>query len=176
MFEFSSEIDRIRRMVEKERKRLPVSVSAAVLLTNDKGELLLLQQAAESKGYKWGPPAGGMHPFEDPLKCAKRETEEEIGVSIELQRLVRITTLAKGRTASDMGFVFTGRIIEGEISLAKGEIMNYRFFSRNELEELIKSDKLYKPEYNIPGIKDWLSGKTYPLEAIKPLLIDFVPY
>ncbi len=159
-------------MVEKERKSFPVKISAAVLLANERGELLLLQQAAESKGFKWGPPAGRIDPPEDPLMCAKRETKEEIGVSIELQRLVGHYTVIKRDGTSGMGFVFTGRIIEGEISLAKGEIMNYRFFSRNELEKLIKSDKLYKPEYNIRSIKDWLSGKTYPLEAIKPLLID----
>jgi 8-oxo-dGTP pyrophosphatase MutT (NUDIX family) len=158
-------------MVEKERKKLPVSVSAAVLLTNDKGELLLLQQAAISKGFKWGPPAGRIHPFEDPLMCVKRETKEEIGASIELQRLVGVYTVKRGEDASGIGFVFAGTIIDGEISPAKGEIMNYRFFSRRELEELIKSDKLYKPEYNILGIKDWLSGKTYSLEGIKPLVI-----
>jgi ADP-ribose pyrophosphatase len=172
MFEFSSKIDRIRRMVEKERKRLPVSVSAAVFLANDRGELLLLQQATKSKGYKWGPPAGGMDPFEDPLMCAKREVKEEIGVSIELQRLIGTYPVERGEDASGIAFAFTGRIIEGEISPTKGEIMNYRFFSRNELKELIKSDKLYKPEYNIRGIKDWLSGETYPLEAVKPLFID----
>jgi ADP-ribose pyrophosphatase len=158
-------------MVEKERKRLSVNVSATVLLANDKGELLLLQQAAESKGFKWGPPAGGINPFEDPLMCAKRETKEEIGVSIELQRLVGVYTVKGGKNALGMAYVFAGTITEGEITPAKGEIMNYRFFSRKELKELIKSDELYKPEYNIPSIRDWLSGKNYPLEGIRPLVI-----
>jgi hypothetical protein len=45
--------------------------------------------------------------------------------------------------------------------------MNYRFFTPAEVQDLIKKDLIYKPEYALPTIEDWLNGHSYPLEVIK---------
>jgi len=37
--------------------------------------------------------------------------------------------------------------------------------------QLVAQDMLYKPEYNLSGIQDWLSGRSYPLDAIKRLSV-----
>lgn len=154
-------------MIEGERKRLPVSVSAAVFIEDEEGRLLLLQQAAEQKGQKWGPPAGGMEALENPIETALRETKEEIGVMVELADLVGIYTVKKGPDKTGMGFVFRGKLRENNLILKEGEIKQARYFSPEEITQLIKSGLLYKPEYNIKGIEDWLAKKHYPLEAIK---------
>lgn len=162
-------------MVEGERKRLPVRVSSAVLIEDEGGKLLLLQQAAEEKGYKWGPPAGRMNSFEDPMMTAIRETREETNVEIELIDIVGIYPVRRGEHATSLGFVFRGKIKEQEIKLAKGEIKNYRFFSLEEINELQEQDKLYRPEYNIPAIIDWRKGKSYPLGIIKSINLEEIP-
>jgi 8-oxo-dGTP diphosphatase len=154
--------------IEK-KERLAVSVSAAVFIEDDQGRLLLVQQAAERKGYKWGPPAGGMDPHEDPLKAAKREVREEIGVDVELYDLLGIYTVDRGEKSSGVGFVFRGKIIPDQIKLREGEIKDCKYFSPSEIEVLILQEKLYKPEYNLVGLKDWLDGKSYPLDVIKNL-------
>lgn len=151
------------------RERLPVSVSSAVFIEDDQGRLLLLQQAAERKGHRWGPPAGGMEAHEDPMMAAKREAEEEIGVSVELKDVVGIYIVDRGDNAAGIGFVFRGEIISGAITPKKGEIMDFRFFTPNEIEELIEADMLYKPEYSLVGIRDWIEGKSFALELIKVL-------
>ena len=156
-------------MSQEQRERLPVNVSAAVFIEDDQGRLLLLQQEAESKGRKWGPPAGKMQAHENPIDTALRETKEEIGVEVELVDLIGVYTVDRGDTSSGMTFWFRGKIIGGEISPRKGEIMNYRFFTPKEIEKLIKEDGLYKPEYNIAGINSWLKGSSCPLDVIKPL-------
>ncbi|MEW5805636.1 MAG: NUDIX hydrolase [Patescibacteria group bacterium] len=150
-------------------QRLPVSVSAAVFIEDDKGRLLLVQQAAPEKGNKWGPPAGGMEAFEDPLQAAKREIREEIGVEIELINLIGIYVVERGEESLGIGFVFRGRIVNGTITPRPDEIKDYRFFDKEELDELIsmRRGELYKPEYNLSGINDWLNGSSYPLEVIK---------
>jgi len=153
----------------KKRKRLPVSISAAVFIQDNQGRLLLLQQAAESKGYRWGPPAGGMEGHEDPITAALREVKEEIGIEAELIDLIGIYTIDRGDNATGIGFVFRGKIVSGQITPKQNEIKSFRFFTLEGIEDLIKENMLYKPEYNLSSIKDWLEGKSYFLEMIKRL-------
>jgi len=159
------------------RERLPVSVSSAVFIEDKQGRLLLLQQSAERKGHRWGPPAGGMKPHEDPITTALRETREEIDVGIKLINLVGIYTVDKGNNATGIGFVFRGKITSGKITPKRGEITDFKFFSSQEIERLIKSNMLYKPEYNLISIRDYLAGQSFPLEVISRLDIEEkVPY
>lgn len=153
-------------MTIEKGERLPVSVSSSVFIEDGEGRLLLLQQQAERKGKRWGPPAGGMHPHEDPRMTAIRETKEEIGVEVELTDLVGIYTADRGDNKSGLAFVFRAKIIDGKISPAKDEISDYNFFTPEEIEQLIKEDKLYKPEYNIVSIRDWLNGNSFPLDVV----------
>jgi len=153
----------------EKRERLPVSVSSAVFIEDGQGRLLLLQQAAERKGHRWGPPAGGMEPHEDPMMTARRETREEVDIEVKLTDLVGIYSVDRDNNATGIGFVFRGKVVSGQITPRQDEIMNFRFFSPTEIEDLITSDMLYTPEYNLDGIRDWIEGKSYPLEVIKHL-------
>lgn len=151
-------------------QRFPVSVSSAVFIEDEEGRLLLVQQAAPEKGYKWSPPGGGMLAFEDPLTTAKREVKEELGVEIQLINLIGIYVVERGEESSGIAFVFRGKIVgKNHLSPRPTEIKDYRFFNREELDELISTrrDELYKPEYNLAGIRDWLRGVSYPLDVIK---------
>lgn len=152
------------------RKRLPVSVSAAVFIEDDQNRLLLLQQSTPEKNYRWGPPAGGMKAHEDPFLTISREVLEEIGAKVKLLDLVGIYTVDRDDEKTGLGFVFRGKL-EGKIKINKKEIKNYRFFSYQEIQQLIKEEKLYKPEYNIDGIRDYFKQKSYLLEVIKPLIV-----
>lgn len=154
-------------MTNPERKRLPVSVSAAIFIEDEHGRLLLLQQEAKWKDQKWGPPAGGMEAFESPAETAFREAKEEIGVEVKLVDLVGIYTAKRGSNKTGLAFVFRGKLKSNELNLREGEIKNARFFSPEEIEDLIKNGQLYKPEYNIDCIKDWLEGVRFPLEVIR---------
>jgi len=160
-------------MVELSRERLPVSVSAAVFIEDDQGRLLLLQQSSEQKGKRWGPPAGGMFPHEDPFENARRETREEIGVEIEFIDVLGIYTIDRGDTKTGIGFVFRAKIVSDEIKPAEGEIDNYKFFTSNEIKELIEQDLLYKPEYNRQCVEDWVNGLSFPSEVVRPLSKKF---
>lgn len=157
-------------MVEEKRERLAVSVSAAVFITDEEGKLLLLKQAAESKGGKWGPPGGGMHPHENLIQTAKRETREEIGVEVDLIDLISINTADRGSEASGVGFSFRGKILSGEIKIRQEEIADCRYFTPDEIKVLMETNMLYKPEYNRYAVDDWLKGKTYSLDVIRELV------
>jgi len=159
----------VENEIEK-RERLPISVSAAVFIEDEQGRLLLVQRAKERKGFKWGPPAGGLEPHEDPLAAALREVQEELNVDIELKDMLGIYTVDRGDNNSGIGFVFRGKIISGTPSPKEGEIKDFRYFTSQEIETLILNDLLYKPEYNLDGIKDWLKGRSFPLDVVKQLI------
>jgi len=150
-----------------ERKRLPVSVSATVFVENEQGHLLLVQQAAPWKEFKWGPSAGGMHCNETPAKTALREFRKELGVGVILVDLLGVYTAKRGPKTTGLGFIFRGRLKSTQFNPKKGEIRDARFFNPEEIQSLIDTGQIYKPEYNLPGIRDWLGGFSFPLEVIR---------
>lgn len=150
-------------------ERLPFSISAAVFIEDEQGRLLFVQQATPIKEFKWGPPAGGIRSHEDPLKAAKREVKEELAIDIELKNLIGIYTVDRGDKASGMGFVFRGKIVSGHLTPHEEEIKSFKYFTPSEINDLILQNKLYKPEYNLLCIQDWLEGKAFDLEVINNL-------
>ncbi|MDP2860132.1 MAG: NUDIX hydrolase [bacterium] len=155
--------------MNKERERFSVSVSAAVFIEDEQGRLLLLQQAAGWKEKKWGPPAGGMESHENPIMAALREAREEIGVRTQLTNLIGIYTADRSNNTTGIGFVFRAEITSGQISIRRDEIMDWRFFSPAEIQDLIVNGLIYTPEYTLPAISDWLRRRSYPMEIIRPL-------
>lgn len=111
-----------------------------------------------------------MFPHEDPFENARLETREEIGVEIEFIDVLGIYTIDRGDKKTGIGFVFRAKIVSGEIKPAEGEIDDYKFFTPNEIKELIELDLLYKPEYNKHCIEDWINGLSFPLGVVRPLV------
>lgn len=150
-------------------QHLPVSISAAVLVEDPQGRLLLVQQAAKEKGHGWAPPGGKLLAHEDSVGAALREAKEELGVAVRLKDLVGVYTVDRGDNATSIAFVFRATLEEGTIRLSAGEIRSYRFFTADEIRSLVGSGLLYKPEFNLRNLQDWLGGHSYPLESVKRL-------
>lgn len=71
--------------------RVPVPVYACVLvLIEDNGRYLLVQEAKPEHGYPWCIPAGSVEPGESIAEAAQRETLEETGLVIEPRQILRI--------------------------------------------------------------------------------------
>jgi phosphatase NudJ len=69
----------------------PVPIYACVLvLVEEGGRYLLLQEAKPERGYPWCIPAGRVEPGESIVEAAKRETLEETGLVIEPQQLLQV--------------------------------------------------------------------------------------
>jgi 8-oxo-dGTP pyrophosphatase MutT (NUDIX family) len=76
---------------EKGVARVPVPVYAVVLvLVENSGHYLLVQEAKPDRGDPWFIPAGSVEPGESIIEAAKRETLEEAGLVIEPRYLMRI--------------------------------------------------------------------------------------
>ncbi len=76
----------------------------------------------------WDLPGGGLEPGELPTEGVVRETKEETGLGVEVERLFGVGVTTESR----LGFVFYCRITGGEL-MPTDETDSVAFFARNEL-------------------------------------------
>jgi ADP-ribose pyrophosphatase YjhB (NUDIX family) len=71
--------------------QIPVPIYAVVLiLIEDDGRYVLIQEAKPERGYPWFIPAGTGEPGENVVETTKRETLEEAGLVVEPRQILRI--------------------------------------------------------------------------------------
>ncbi|MFV0387957.1 MAG: NUDIX hydrolase [Pyrinomonadaceae bacterium] len=70
------------------------TVSVVGVVTNEKGELLVLEHYFRPK-YKWGLPGGFIEAFEPPEEAVKREIKEEADVDILTAELLSVRTIGR---------------------------------------------------------------------------------
>ena len=73
-----------------------ILVSAAVIMKDDL--FLMAQRSDGAEAGKWEFPGGKVEPGEDPRACLKREIQEELGVEVEVGRILDVVSnLQNGR-------------------------------------------------------------------------------
>lgn len=117
--------------------RLLVLPSVAVLPWDGEGRLLMVREADTGK---WQTIGGAIEPDESPQEAAVRETAEEAGVTIAIERL---RTVAGGREfrlrypngdlVSYVSTVFDARVIAGVPTADGDETIDVAWFSPEEL-------------------------------------------
>jgi ADP-ribose pyrophosphatase YjhB (NUDIX family) len=100
---------------------------AHILVTDAEGRLLVVR--ATYLGPGWTLPGGRVERGETPHAAARRETLEETGMTVEIDRLV----LVDARRARDVSFVFTGRPVSGDLAPQLGEIAEVGWVDRAEI-------------------------------------------
>lgn len=110
--------------------------AAAVVPLKDNGAVVLIKQFRHAAGgFIYEIPAGKLHPGEDPLHCATRELEEEIGyVAGRLDHLTSILT-APGFTDEVIHIYKATHLTAGRQQLDRDEVLEVVEVS---LEESIK--------------------------------------
>jgi ADP-ribose pyrophosphatase YjhB (NUDIX family) len=151
-------------------KQRKVYVSAAVIISNNLDEILLVKQAQNGQ---WGLPAGGSIRSEKPTETARRECLEESGVKPRLTGLTGVYFNTQSGK-DELGFIFRGQIKNPQkIKPLSPEISAARFFPWSQVQQLIRKDKIYRPDFNLSAFRDWLSGISFSLEVLRePLFQD----
>lgn len=106
-------------------------VGVSVIITNLGGDVLLLKHTYGPK--VWGLPGGGLRPGEDPEAAARREVQEELGIT--LTRIEPIGTLEEVLSGSP----HTAHLFAATCNLNprpdRREIAEARFFPSHSLPE-----------------------------------------
>jgi ADP-ribose pyrophosphatase YjhB (NUDIX family) len=109
---------------------------AHVLATDDRGRILVVRTTY--LGPEWMLPGGRVERGETPHAAAVRETGEETGLQVRVDRLV----LVDAHRAQDVSFVFLGRVMGGQLEPQFGEIAEAGWVDREEIAAM--SPRLYR--------------------------------
>ncbi len=97
---------------------------------------------------------------------AKREVKEETGYEVELTSIISIQNYPN---KENIKITFNANIIDGDISYDKNEVLDVKWISIEELENMTSKElRAYNSSRDI--IKDAKENKEYPLEIIKKLV------
>ena len=114
--------------------------AAAVVPLKDNGTVVLIKQFRHAAGgFIYEIPAGKLHPGEDPMHCAARELEEEIGyVAGRLELLTSILT-APGFTDEVIHIYKATDMTAGRQQLDRDEVLEVLEISLEEAIKMIKA-------------------------------------
>ena len=114
--------------------------TVACAIYDDERRLLLVRHA---EGERWVLPGGMVEPYEDPREAARREIEEELGLDVEIMRIVGVyggpdfaVTYRNGDRLSFVATIFHVRVISGLPRPDGDEILDFRYVDRNEASSL----------------------------------------
>jgi ADP-ribose pyrophosphatase YjhB (NUDIX family) len=100
---------------------------AHVFATDDEGRVLVVRSTYLGPG--WMLPGGRVERSETPHAAAVRETEEETGLRVRLERLV----LVDAHRPRNVSFVFLGAVVGGDMEPQLGEIAEVGWLGRDEI-------------------------------------------
>jgi ADP-ribose pyrophosphatase YjhB (NUDIX family) len=99
---------------------------ANVYATDAEGRILVVRPTYSKE---WMLPGGPVERGETPHEAAIRETREETGLDVVLDRLA----LIDARRARDTSFIFAGHVTGGELEPQLGEISEVGWLARDEI-------------------------------------------
>ena len=110
-------------MIDLEIIRHP-GASAVVPLKEDGTVVLIRQFRHAANGFIYEIPAGKLHPQEDPLDCAARELEEEIGYKAGHFRLLSSIFTAPGFADEVIHIYVATGLVSGTQNLDQDEVLD----------------------------------------------------
>lgn len=169
---------------EPRKEKITTSVSATVFLTDNNGNLLMVQDTPEWGG-KWAPIAGlvDVQNQESPESAALREAKEEMDLDIRLTDIIGVWTyyaqdadhpeisnpfrLDDDKPKLHVGIAFCGSIIGGTFTKQDEEVQNWGFFSPLQIDQMYEQNQIKVPQYNYKAIELWREKHHHPLTLLQ---------
>ena len=133
-----------------------MTVGCGVLIENEKGEVLLQKR---SDTGEWCVPGGALEPGETYIEAATRELSEEVGIKVSDLKLFGLYSgedreihYPNGDVVYSLSVIFITRSFTGEISDSDSEVLEHRFFDKNNIPK-----DLFIPDAR--PILDWAKGE-----------------
>lgn len=130
-------------------------VSAGVLFLDDSGRVLLVQ--SPYKSY-WDLPGGYVEPGESPRQAAIREVMEELGLQIEVGRVLSVDWAPRDGEGDKIVFTFAGATLTAEqhssIRYVDGEVTQTRYFDVDEIDQFTIPRLIRRIRATMPASRD----------------------
>lgn len=137
------------------RKRM----ASAVLILNEAKECLIVKLSYKDH---WSIPGGVTEESESPAQTAIREAHEEIGVEIEIIRLLCVDYMPPKEWCDSLQWIFAARLKPGQVLVPDGqEIEDYRYSPAEEALTLLNQKLAKRLAFAFKALQN---GQTYYLE------------
>ncbi len=110
-------------------------VAAGMLLTDERGRVLLVRRAWNPQQGRWALPAGFVDFDEDPAETAIREVAEETGLQVEVTGLLDVVSGREHPRGANLVLVYRGRVVGGTLAPAD-DAAEVAFFDPQQLPPL----------------------------------------
>lgn len=133
------------------------------------GKFLLVQEGVVERGT-WNQPAGWLDLNENIIDGAKREAKEETGLEIEITGFLGVYSSFKmldNKTINSIKLIFAAKPLTFEVNYPKEEMLDANWFT---FEDIKKMKSKLRSQQIILEIENYLAGRIYPLEVIKPFI------
>jgi len=111
-------------------------VVAAGALVHQDGRILLVRRGITPGRGKWALPSGYAEGGETPEDTAIRETEEETGLRVALERLLVAEAFYDGANPAGVILLYAAHVLHGKLQ-PRDDALEARFFAPNEVPEQI---------------------------------------
>lgn len=139
------------------------SNSSGVCIKNDSNEILMVKEARNDIKGLYNIPAGKLDSNESICEGAIRETKEETGFDVKLDSILFIQYL---ENKNILKIIFNASILTGSIQFDKDEIMDIKWISIEDLENMPEKElRSYNSNINI--IKNSKNNISYPMDIIE---------
>lgn len=116
-------------------QKLPRLRSASGVLIR-KSDRVLIVRTSYREG--WEIPGGVVEANESPIEAAKRECLEEIGVEVQISRLLLVAhTVDRSFKGDAVHFIFEAELISDDIKIDGREIIDFCFATREDCRRLL---------------------------------------
>lgn len=145
---------------------------AGVLITNAKGEFLLVEELRTRRNGvwydshdMWNISSGSCQEDEQFIDAAVREAREELGRGV---RLKGICAIKHGKHNDDpcLLIVFLAELTDEVFEFDHKEIKSQRWFSQEDIYELRRQDKLRSPDLVLQALNNYQQGIIMPPEIL----------
>lgn len=111
------------------------TLAASAVVKNAEGKILLVLRANEPEAGCWTVPGGRVEPGETLEDAAVRETLEETGLRVAVDRKVWSLDLANGADQVYEIHDFLAHVVSGEV-IAGDDAADVGWFGRHEMEDM----------------------------------------
>lgn len=131
-------------------------MGAAALILDEQGRLLIVKPTYRAD---WLMPGGMVEEDESPRQACIREVKEEIGLDLDITRLLCVDYTARdGDKTEALQFMFYGGILDGEqiqkIRLPFKELSEYRFLTLEDAQGLLNRKLAKRVPFALRALED----------------------
>ena len=136
-----------------------VTLVAGVVLRNEQGKYLLVQEAKTHVHGLWNWPAGKLEPGETLQEAAIREAKEETNLDVALSSRRYFHKGHGDKQTNHVTHLFRAEVLGGELTYKAGELLDARWFSPAEIRRLAETGKT-RGDWIIEGMSMVEAGKA----------------